>query len=252
MPTVIDAKNVTVSYGQGEVISDVSFEIEKGDFVGLIGPNGAGKTTLIKTLLGLLSMSSGEIHLFGQKIGKFNQWNRIDYLPQNIKSINPLFPATVEEVVFLGLLSSKKAPRHFSSSDKLQVEETLAYMRIVDLKDKVLSELSGGQQQRVLIARALVSKPELLILDEPTAALDSKSREELMKLIKNINSNFGITIILITHDTNIVCEYASKLMYLDRRLVFFGDVTEFYRKYKDDDESLDSYGRHLIKHQDKK
>ena len=251
MPTVIDAKNVTVSYGQGEVISDVSFEIEKGDFVGLIGPNGAGKTTLIKTLLGLLPVSAGGIRIFGQKIEKFDQWNKVDYLPQNIKSINPLFPATVEEVVFLGLLSSKKTPRHFTSLDRIKVEEALAYMRIVGLKDKVLSELSGGQQQRVLIARALVSKPELLILDEPTAALDSKSRDELMKLIKNINSNIGITIILITHDTNMVCEYAGKLMYLDRSLIFFGEVAEFFRKYKDD-KSLDSYGQHLIKHQDKK
>ena len=251
MSIVVDTKNVTVCYGQSEAIKDVSFKIENGDFVGLIGPNGAGKTTLIKTLLGLLPISAGEIEMFGQKIGQFSQWDKIDYLPQNIKSINPLFPATVEEVVFLGLLSSKKMPRHFSSPDRLKVEDTLAYMRIVDLKDKVISELSGGQQQRVLIARALVSKPEVLILDEPTAALDSKSRDELMKLIKKLNSDFGITIILITHDTNMVCEYASKLMYLDRSLIFFGGVSEFYKKYKNA-ESLDSYGRHLIDHQYKK
>jgi zinc transport system ATP-binding protein len=248
MSIVIEVDNITVSYGQSEAIKNVSFEIQSGDFVGLVGSNGAGKTTLIKALLGLLPISSGEIKIFEQKIKQFNRWDKIDYLPQNIKSINPLFPATVEEVVFLGLLSSKKFPRHFSPNDKLRVEETLGYMRINNLKDKAISELSGGQQQRVLIARALVSKPEILILDEPTAALDSKSRDELMKLIKKLNCDFGITIILITHDTNIVCEYASKLMYLDRRMVFFGGVKEFYEKYNHG-ELLDEYGKHLISHQ---
>lgn len=250
MSVVIEAENITVNYGQSEAIKNVSFEIQSGDFVGLVGSNGAGKSTLIKALLGLLPISSGEIKIFRQKIKQFNQWDKIDYLPQNIKSINPLFPATVEEVVFLGLLSSKKFPRHFSPADRLRVEEALGYMRINNLKNKAISELSGGQQQRVLIARSLVSKPEILILDEPTAALDSKSRDELMKLIKKLNSDFGITIILITHDTNIVCEYASKLMYLDRRMVFFGGVKEFYEKYNHG-ELLDEYGQHLISHQPK-
>jgi len=110
MNLIIETKNLSVSYGQTEAITNVSFTIEKGDFVGLAGPNGAGKTTLIKTILGLLPTSKGEIKLFGKTKEKFNDWGKIGYLPQKLSTINTLFPATVDEVVTLGLLSQKKFP----------------------------------------------------------------------------------------------------------------------------------------------
>jgi zinc transport system ATP-binding protein len=247
MPTVIEAQKISINYGKSEPIKSVSFKIQNGDFIGLIGPNGAGKTTLIKALLGLLPIAKGEILLYGKPLKQFSDWHRIDYLPQNIKTINPLFPATIEEVVFLGLLSSKKTHRHFSASDKARVKETLIDLEIVDLKSRTISELSGGQQQKVLIARALVSKPEILILDEPTTALDSKSREEFMGLIKDLNKKNGITIILITHDTNLVCQHVSKLMYVDKKMMFFGSVRDFYHS-KNRIEMLDDYGKHVIYH----
>lgn len=248
MLTVIETKNISVCYGQSEAVKDVSFKIQGGDFVGLIGPNGAGKTTLVKALLGLLPITTGQILLYGVILEQFSDWYKIDYLPQNLRTVNPLFPATVEEVVFLGLLSSKKAPRHFSVSDKLKVKKILDEMGIADLKSESIFKLSGGQQQKVLIARSLVSKPEILILDEPTTALDSKSREEFVSLIKELNKKRGITIILITHDTNLVCQYADKLLYIDRKLLFFGSVSEFYHSKKQG-EILDTYGKHIIFHQ---
>lgn len=247
MSKVIEAQNVSVNYGKSEPIKGVSFNIQSGDFIGLIGPNGAGKTTLIKAMLGLLPIAKGKILLYGKSLKQFTDWHKIDYLPQNIKTINPLFPATIEEVVFLGLLSSKKTHRHFTASDRARVKEVLIDMEIADLKNRTISELSGGQQQKVLIARALVSQPEILVLDEPTTALDSRSREDFMRLIKNLNKKNGITIIVITHDTNLICQHVSKLMYLDRKLMFFGSVRDFYHSKKWS-AILDDYGKHVIYH----
>ncbi len=248
MSNIIEIKNVSVHYGQTEAIKDISFEIKSGEFIGLIGPNGAGKTTLVKALLGVLPVASGEILLYGQPLKAFSNWNKIDYLPQNLKTINPLFPATVEEVVFLGLLSSKKSPRYFTATDKAKVKEALDDLGITQLKNKTISELSGGQQQKVMIARALVSKPEILILDEPTTALDTKSRQEFIKFIQELNNKKGVTIILITHDTNLICQFVNKLMYIDRKLIFFGSVDDFYDSKKHGVE-LGEYGRHVIHHQ---
>ncbi len=248
MATIIETKNVSISYDQNKAVSEVSFEIHAGDFIGLIGPNGAGKTTLVKAILGLIPISHGEIKLYGQPLGRFYDWRKIDYVPQNLRTINPLFPATVEEVVFLGMLSSKKNPRNFTASDKLVVGQALRDIGLFELRHKAISELSGGQQQKAMIARALVSKPEILILDEPTAALDAKSRETFLKYIQELNKKNGLTIILITHDTNLVCRFASQLMYIDRTLMFFGSASDFYRSKKLAGQ-LGEYGRHVIYHQ---
>ena len=178
---------------------------------------------------------------------KFNDWSRIGYLPQQFSAVNALFPATAEEVVTLGLLSKKSRPKRISGKDRRRTGEILQELGISSLRTRMLSALSGGQQQKVFLARALASEPEVLILDEPTTALDAKSREEFMKLIQNLNVNNGITIVLITHDTNLVCQYANKLMYIDRKLVFFGSVNDFFHSNTLDDH-LGDYGKHVIFH----
>jgi zinc transport system ATP-binding protein len=248
MKSVIETKKISVYYGQTEVLKDVSFAVEQGDFVGLAGPNGAGKTTLIKAILGLLPISEGDIELFGVNKDKFNNWDRIGYLPQKFSSINALFPATVREVVTLGLLSQKKFPKRISSSDKAKIDNILAELGITKLEKRLLSELSGGQQQKVLLARALVSGPEVLIFDEPSTALDPESRESFFQLIQKLNMKNGIAIILITHDTSYIGKYANKLLYLDKSLIYFGDFSNFCQ-----DKKMNSYfgdhEQHIICHQ---
>ncbi|MFZ4632563.1 MAG: metal ABC transporter ATP-binding protein [Patescibacteria group bacterium] len=248
MSSIIETKNLSVSYGQTEALSDVSFAIEQGDFVGLAGPNGAGKTTLIKTILGLLPSSSGQIKLFGKSESSFNEWGKIGYLPQKISTINVLFPATSEEVVTLGLLSQKKFPKRILAGDMKKVDDILKELGISNLKKKMLSELSGGQQQKVLLARALVSDPEILIFDEPSTALDPESRESFFKLIQKLNKQKGITVVLITHDTGYIGQYANKLLYIDKSLIYFGKFSDFCASKKMNS-YFGKYEQHIICHQ---
>ena len=248
MNVIIETKNLSVHYGQTEALKDVSFVIEKGDFVGLAGPNGAGKTTLIKAILGLIPISNGEIKILGNSIEKFNNWGKIGYLPQHSSTINALFPATVNEIVTLGLLSPKKIPRRITNTDKTKVDQIFKELEINDLQNKMLSELSGGQQQKVLLARALVSNPEILIFDEPSTALDPNARESFFNLVQKLNKENGIAIILITHDTGYIGSYANKLMYLDHELKYFGEIEGFCGTNKEN-HSFEKSGKHIIWHQ---
>ena len=159
--SILAVKNVSFSYGAEEALRDVSFDVQKGDYVGLAGPNGAGKTTLIKVLLGLIDGYTGSAELFGLGLRNFSAWNRVGYLPQRVNAFNPLFPATVKEVVGLGLLSKKSFPKRFTAADEVRILQTLDLMGAADLGDKLVGELSGGQQQRVFLARALAPDPEL-------------------------------------------------------------------------------------------
>jgi zinc transport system ATP-binding protein len=252
MNTIIEVKNLYIRYGETEAISDISFNVERGDFIGLVGPNGGGKTTLAKAMLGLLPIYSGKISLFGQTINTFSNFKKIGYLPQKHTSINPLFPASVREVILLGTLSTKAWPKKINRSDWQKVEKLLKDFGIADLKDKLISELSGGQQQKVMLARALVSEPELLILDEPSTALDPDSREQFFTHLKKLNNQKKITIILITHDTGYIGEYANKLLYIDRKLVFFGSISDFCQSDKIKIKSyFEKSDKHIIWHQHK-
>ncbi len=245
---VLSVRNLYCAYGSVDVLADVTFDVERGDYIGLAGPNGAGKTTLVKTVLGLSEKFKGSIRLFGQDLRSFDGWGRIGYLSQRVTAFNPLFPASVKEVVGLGLLSQKGFPRRFSRADEPRISQALALMGISDLKDRPVSDLSGGQQQRVFLARALVSDPELLILDEPGTALDPLSREGFFELIKNLNRDKGITVVLITHDTAQIGQYANKLLYIDKKVVFYGSFSDFCRS----DEMQRYFGhfsQHLICHQ---
>ncbi len=245
---VLSVKNLCFNYGPVEVLSDVSFEVEKGDYIGLAGPNGAGKTTLVKTILGLSEKSKGAVKLFGQELKSFDGWNRIGYLSQRVTAFNPLFPASVKEVVGLGLLSQKKFPKRFTEPDSAKIRQSLELMGISDLRDKPVSDLSGGQQQRAFLARALVSDPELLILDEPGTALDQPSREDFFEFVKKLNQDKGITIILITHDTAQIGQYANKLLYVDKKVIFYGSFSDFC-KSTEMHQYFGHFSQHLICHQ---
>jgi zinc transport system ATP-binding protein len=248
MHPVICIHNVSARYGGTEVLQNASFEVHAGDYVGLVGPNGAGKTTLIKTLLRLMEFDTGSIEILGKDIHSFSDWYKIGYLPQRASHFNPLFPATVREVVRLGLLSHKTYPRKFGGEDDGKIRQALQGLGIADLEERLVGELSGGQQQRVLLARALVSGPEILILDEPSTALDPQSKEKFFELMKTLNATRGITILLITHDVGQIGRYASKMLYLDKRVIFYGTFSTFCIS-SDMSSYFGDHAQHLICHQ---
>lgn len=220
---ILRAENVSLSYGRHEVLTDASFTVEEGDYIGIVGPNGSGKTTLMKAMLGLIAPSSGSITYAGEvQDSRF-----IGYLPQKVITGDPLFPAKVREVVAMGLLSSKKFPKYLHAEDYKRVDEILERLKIGNLGDKKIGNLSGGQQQRVLLARALVASPKLLILDEPTSALDPKIRENFYSILKTLNEQDRVTILLVSHDIGSIGQYTRKMLYLDRTVVFFGTYGDF-------------------------
>jgi zinc transport system ATP-binding protein len=242
----LELDNCSVSYQNIEAVSNVTLAIEQGDYVGIVGPNGSGKSTLIKAVLGLLPCS-GSIKVLGSPPGQFKQWSKVGYLPQKQNTVNPLFPATVAEVVSLGLLSTKKIPRRLSDCDKDHINDVMDWLEISGIRDKMFSRLSGGQQQRVFLARAMVNNPKLLILDEPTVALDPQSRENFYRITKHINTTHGVTVLLVTHDSGSIGQYASKMLYLDKKVVFYGGFGDFCNS-PDMSSYFGEYSQHLMCH----
>lgn len=224
---IVSIENLSVKYNSTDVFSGVTLAVNAGDYVALAGPNGSGKSTLIKTMLGLIEPAAGSVKIFGVSPSTFADWQKVGYIPQRLVSFSPYFPATVEEVVSMGLLSGKKFPKRLSSKDNEAIDRALSLMDITALKDKKIGELSGGQQQRVIIARAVINEPELLILDEPTTAVDPETREKFFAVIDVLNKNKNTTVMLITHDTGSAGRYASKLLYFDRKVVFYGTFKDF-------------------------
>ncbi|MGO9614572.1 MAG: metal ABC transporter ATP-binding protein [Dissulfurispiraceae bacterium] len=243
----LSVNNVSFRYNSAEVLSDISFGAVCGDYIGLVGPNGSGKTTLIKIILGLAKPSGGNVTLFGKNPAILSEWHRVGYLPQRIASLNPFFPATVDEIVALGLISRKRLSTPIFRSDKEAVERALKLMDIYDIKGNLIGALSGGQQQRVLLARAIVNEPDLLILDEPTTALDPETRDNFFRFLQELNWEKKMTIILVTHDIGSVGKYASKLLYLDKRIIFFGSFNEFCLS-EDMASYFGEFSQHLICH----
>jgi len=224
---IVSTENLCCKRNEGIVLQNITFTASQGDYVGIVGPNGSGKSTLVQALLGLMPVASGSSRLFGIESNCFNQWGRIGYLPQSLRLFNPSFPATVSEIVSLGLLSLKNLPRRLTRLDHELVDATLENLDIYKIRSKLIGELSGGQQQRVLLARAMVNDPELLILDEPTAALDPETRKHFYHLISEINQLQGVTVLLITHDTGVIGQYASRMLYLDTSMLFYGSFDDF-------------------------
>jgi zinc transport system ATP-binding protein len=236
--SIISVKSLGFSYdGSPALFEDISFEIEKGDFIAIAGPNGAGKSTLVKLMVGVLQPNSGTISIAPEYIG------RLGYMPQKPSlSINN-FPATVEEVVSTGILLKKSFPKGYTRRDKQLVKEAMILLQIENLAGKRIGELSGGQQQRVLLARAFASSPEILILDEPTGALDPQTRGCFYATLKELNEKRGTTILMITHDTHSLDQFAQKLLFIDRCIEYFGDFESFQ-------ELSPSHSEHYFHHRD--
>ena len=214
-------ENLSMSYENNNVLHDLSFAVEQGDYLSIIGENGSGKTTLMKGILGLMSPSSGTIMLSG--ISR----REVGYLPQQTV-VQKDFPASVIEVVLSGTVGKSKR-LFYNSYDKKTAQDNLKKLGIEHLQNKSYKELSGGQQQRVLLARALCAASKLLVLDEPTSGLDPVATAELYEILKNLNKTEKMTIITVSHDIESAVANSNKILHLGKETVFYG-ITEEYIK----------------------
>ena len=244
--SIAEVKNLSFSYSGQTVLKDINFKISEGDFIALLGPNGSGKTTLIKILLGLLPSQKGKIILFDSILKKFNTWQNIGYLEQKTSTPRDM-PLTAFDVVRLGLLSTKKGLKLFNKEDNEKTNSLMKKLHCYSYKDKLFSELSGGQQQRVLLARTIINEPKFLILDEPSTALDSSSREEFFEIISALNKENKTTILLVTHDISQVGKYVNKFLILDKQIIFYGSKEDFCNS-AEVTEYFGPYTQHLMDH----
>ncbi|MDY3972647.1 MAG: metal ABC transporter ATP-binding protein [Clostridia bacterium] len=208
---ILKIENLDFEYPDTSVLRDVSFTLHKGDFLGIIGANGAGKSTLIKIILKLLPYSKGKITLFGEDLSRFKDNHKIGYVSQKANSFNSDFPATVKEVVMANLYSKKGLFSRYNKADIEKLHSVLDKVGMAGYENKLIGKLSGGQQQRIFIARALISDPELLLMDEPTVGVDAKSVKQIMDIISALNKQ-GMTIIMTNHDTPELVRVSSKLL----------------------------------------
>lgn len=200
MEKLIELRGITAGYGSKIVLRDVTLDIWKNDFLGIIGPNGGGKTTLLKVILGLLAPIRGAIRFYGTDGGEVSSL-KIGYLPQ-MSLIDRKFPISVREVISSGLSAEKPMFRSFNAMQKERINEVIARMELSDLSERAIGELSGGQLQRVLLGRSIVSRPELLILDEPNSYVDKRFESRFYPLLEEINRESAI--ILVSHDIGTV------------------------------------------------
>ena len=210
---IVEIQNVSFAYNGQTALQDVSLEIRPGDFMAMIGPNGGGKTTLVKLILGLLKPDTGVIRVTGQSAQKASA--RIGYVPQDVH-INRSFPITALDVVLMGKLEAKKRWARKTESNRREALAALERLEMAPLAEKKIGELSGGQCQRVFIARALVTRPQLLLLDEPTASIDTKGQAEFFEMLKDLNRD--VTIVVVSHDLLAVSRYVKSVACVNKVL----------------------------------
>jgi len=223
---IFDVKNLSFSVRGQNILSNISLEIFSAEYIAIIGPNGGGKTTLIRLLLGLEKPTSGEIRIFGKRIQDFKDWYKIGYVPQRATHVDANFPGSVQDVVNMGRTSQRRLFSKMSEEDKDSVTDAMHKMDVYELKDKMIGTLSGGQRQRVMIARALASKPEILILDEPNTGVDMASQKKFYALLKELNTKENITIVFITHDIGVIADDIARLFTINQKAIICNNPKE--------------------------
>ena len=220
---LIELKNLSLGYDNHAVIKNLNLKINDKDFICIVGRNGAGKTTFIRGLLGLLKPLAGEVIYHNLKP------NFIGFMPQET-AVDPNFPATVFEIVLSGTLNRLGLKPFYSEKEKSRAEDCLKTLKIENLRNESFKNLSGGQRQKVLLARSLAATKKLLVLDEPSNNLDSRSKSDLYKTIIDLNKRQGITILMVTHDLDHDNLIGNKILSLEGKNVFFGPTAEFVRR----------------------
>ena len=217
----IICNDITLGYGGRPILEGLSFKVEKGECLSIVGANGTGKSTLCRALIGLIAPTSGEI-LFDTGLSTHS----IGYLPQRTDAQMD-FPASVFEVVASGLFARRELRPFLTRREKERVREVLSELGIEELMRKSYRTLSGGQQQRVLLARALLASDELLLLDEPTASLDPTATQDFYRLIRRLQREKGVTVLMVTHDLDAIRNGSDHILHLGRRSPFFGTLKEY-------------------------
>jgi len=219
MKKAVCIENLSVYYGQTPAISGVCLDVDDGEYLGIIGPNGGGKSTLLRAILGLVPLTSGTIQIYGENL-KENKF-KVGYVPQ-FSGLDKKFPITVFEVVLTGMLKKGLSPFFkFTQKNKNEVCALLEKVGILNLSNRQIAELSGGEFQKMLIARALAMNSKLLLLDEPTASVDASSRDQIYKLLEELNKH--MTIILVTHDLLAISSQVRKLACLNGHMIYHGE-----------------------------
>lgn len=230
---MIELKDVNYEFQDKVALKDINLKIEKGELAVIVGPNGSGKSTLVNVICGIYTPVSGKVLLF-EKEDYSDLRKKISFVPQKVSSFNQLFPISVKETILLGLVSKRGYFKSYTKEDLKKVDEILEMLGLSEVKNKQLGKLSGGQQQRVFIGKALISEPELLILDEPTVGIDSKSEELLYQLLLNEKKK-STTIVMVTHDIFAIKNYADKVICMkDGEILTICNAHEFStQKYKE-------------------
>jgi len=211
--TILEIKNLDFSYNGESVLEDVNLTVRQQDFIAIIGPNGGGKTTLLKLVLGLLPPQKGTVHVDGKPPQETSQC--IGYVPQNV-NVNHSFPITAIDVVLMGNLDPKNRLSRRSATHRREALAALERMEMTAYADKKIGMLSGGQRQRVFIARALMAQPKILLLDEPTASIDTKGQGDFYRFLKKLNED--ITILVVSHDLLVVSRYVKSVACVNKKL----------------------------------
>ncbi|WP_031514607.1 metal ABC transporter ATP-binding protein [Desulfofalx alkaliphila] len=215
---IIEIKDMYFNYSCHPVLENINLSVKQGDSIGITGPNGAGKSTLLKLILGSLKPSAGFVKIFGVDACKYKSKHQVGYVPQKATSFNQGFPTTVLETVVSGRAGKRGLFKFLNGADYEYAEKTMKQLGIYHLRHRMLSEISGGQQQLVFIARALVSHPRLLVLDEPTVGIDKQFQDKIVNLLKELNNSQGITLLIVSHEPNIISPVINRQVCLDKKI----------------------------------
>ena len=224
---VLRYEGVWFDYGDGPVLEDITFALAPGEFAAVLGPNGSGKTTLLKLALGLLKPTRGTVAILGETPDRFRRWELVGYVPQVVEGTHRRFPATVEEVVGHGLYRGFDPLGALRGAGHPDIIAALETAGIPHLRKRRVSDLSVGQEQRMLIARAVVREPRILFLDEPVASVDAAGQEQFYALLRRLNHEMGVTIVIVTHDIGAVIHEATTCACINRTMVFHGPTHQF-------------------------
>ncbi|GBC68931.1 Zinc import ATP-binding protein ZnuC [archaeon HR01] len=216
----VEFENVTVSYTRGNpILRNLSFSIFEGELIFLLGPNGGGKSTVLKTMVGALKPENGVVRLFGVGIEKFRSWWMIGYLPQNAATFFENMPLNVSEL----LNSTRHRGRGMSPEEALNLVGVEDHERILGMR---VTDLSGGMLQKVMTALALINRPRLLLLDEPTVYIDQPGVRSFIQLLQKLHSEWGLTTVIATHDVAAISIFASRVICINREALFDGSIEE--------------------------
>lgn len=232
--TLLEINSVSFSYDDEIVVDDVSLSFADGDFAAFIGPNGSGKSTLIKLITGYLKPDTGEIKIAGKSVSKIKDWTGVGYISQQVTDFNRSFPATVREIVASNLYNKMGFIKMMRAQLEEQIIDALELVEMEAFIDRKIGNLSGGQLQRIFIARMMVNNPGLILLDEPLVGVDIKAQDDFYQIIGDINHNLGKTVIMVSHDINVISDRANHIVCFENGKAYSHNADDFsYDHYRE-------------------